>query len=108
MARVCNAAGMASPPGDMRRLGEWIAAGADVERDVLPIVERITGELRAKSDRPQSFRLFEPHVLAAVRARQDNDDADRQRYADIRKRYPGPSMNAPIGGYDEPAQGAAA
>lgn len=108
MARVCNAAGMTSPPGDMRRLGQWITAGADVDRDVIPIVERITGELRAKSDRPQSFKLFEPHVLAVIAARKDDDEAWSRKVADIAKRYPGPSVEPAVGGYDDPAYSASA
>lgn len=108
MAKVCTAAGMASPPGDMRRLAQWVEAGADIEKDILPVVERITGELRARRDRPKTFKLFEPDVLAAMADRKAENDRELAHYADIAKRYPGPSVEPAVGGYDDPAYSASA
>lgn len=85
--RVRLAAGMSQPPRDARRLQTWLQAGADLEHDILPVVERTTARLSQRGDKPQSFKLFEDDVMTAARNRQAEGDAELRKYREITERY---------------------
>jgi hypothetical protein len=57
------------PPSDMNRVHDWIKAGADLQTDILPIVERVTSRLVGSTGKPPfTFKIFEAEILAKVAA----------------------------------------
>jgi hypothetical protein len=67
VSKVMEAGRFTIPPGDMHRVKQWMEAGADLKEDILPVVKRITSELRGGTGKgPFSFKVFEPEILQRV------------------------------------------
>ncbi|MCP4620585.1 MAG: DUF1376 domain-containing protein [Bradyrhizobium sp.] len=72
--RIADEAGMLGIPPDHRLLREWLALpDMELERDILPVVRRVTAEIRQRDNRaPFKFKLFD----AAIREQHARDEAE--------------------------------
>jgi hypothetical protein len=66
-----------SPPNDGSLIDEWIAAGADFERDVLPVVRTVSQRMLDAGRGPFKLKAFD----AAIRERLAADQAEIDRFA---------------------------
>jgi hypothetical protein len=64
-----------SPPNDGQLINEWIAAGADFERDILPVVRTVSQRMIAAGRGPFKLRAFD----AAIREKLAADQAEVNR-----------------------------
>ncbi|KQX18400.1 hypothetical protein ASD39_20315 [Sphingomonas sp. Root50] len=64
-----------SPPNDGKLIDEWLAAGADFDRDVIPIVRTVSQRMIDAGRGPFKLKAFD----AAIREKLANDDAEVQR-----------------------------
>jgi hypothetical protein len=84
---VMEAAGMIAPPSDARLLGEWLALPTcTMHQDIIPIVERVASEVRARTGRvPFKLTLFDEAIRAKIADDVAYFEASRRRRADMAK-----------------------
>ncbi len=87
--RVLEAGRFTSVPPDVGLIAEWLALpNMDLDRDVIPLVERITGETMATSGRvPFRCKFFDQRI----RDQHAADEAEAERLRSVSKRYGGAS-----------------
>ncbi|WP_235537492.1 DUF1376 domain-containing protein [Sphingomonas sp. Root1294] len=73
--RVMEEGRFTSPPNDGKLIDEWLAAGADFDRDVIPIVRTVSQRMIDAGRGPFKLKAFD----AAIREKLANDDAEVQR-----------------------------
>jgi hypothetical protein len=83
--RIADEAGMLGIPPDHRLLRDWLALpNMEFERDILPVVRRVTVEVKARDGRaPFKFKLFD----AAIREQHAADEREIARLREIQVRY---------------------
>lgn len=77
---VLDEGGYVTPPGDLRLLAEWYAAGATLEQDILPVIRRVRPTLRKA---PFKLKVFD----AAIREKLAADEAEIERLRGISRRF---------------------
>lgn len=69
---------MINTPSDHRLVGEWLAAGADLASDIIPIIERIASEVRGRTGQtPFRLKLFDEEIRRKL--------ADEATFVEARK-----------------------
>lgn len=62
---IMEAGDYVSPPGDLKLLRDWYAAGATLDQDILPCIRRVRPTL---SKPPFTLKVFDPHIREKLAA----------------------------------------
>jgi hypothetical protein len=79
-----------SPPGDLRLLQDWYAAGATLDQDILPCIRRVRPTLRKA---PFTLKVFDPYIREKLAA----DAAEIEHLRKVARRNM-PEQRAAAGG----------
>jgi hypothetical protein len=90
---VLEAGGFVVPPNDLGFLDRWLADGASLSNDILPVIRKEAEQLRQKTGRaPMTLKIFD----RAIREKLDADKREVERLRRISAAYGSDSVN--VGG----------